>query len=102
MDRIETLRALLRQDPGNRLARYGLAMELAGQGALEESAAEFHALIAAHPDYAYAYFHCGQTLEKLERPEEARGIYRAGIEAARRAGDNHAVSELQGALDLLG
>ncbi len=102
MDRLDTLRALLRQNPGNRLARYGLAMELAGQGALEEAAAEFRALIAAHPDYAYAYFHCGQMLEKLERPEEARETYRAGIEAARRAGDSHAVSELQGALDLLG
>jgi tetratricopeptide (TPR) repeat protein len=102
MDRLSTLRALLRQDPGNRLARYGLAMELSEQGDLEGSVAEFRALIAAHPDYAYAYFHCGQTLEKLERPEEARETYRAGLEAARRAGDNHAVSELQGALDLLG
>ncbi len=102
MDRLDALRTLLQQDPSNRLARYGLAMELADRGDLEGAVAEFRALIAAHPDYAYAYFHCGQTLEKLERPDEARAAYQAGIEAARRIGDSHGLSELQGALDILG
>lgn len=102
MDRLDSLRSLLQQDPGNRLARYGLAMELSGRGDLEGAVAEFRALVAAHPDYTYAYFHCGQTLEKLERAEEARAAYQAGIEAARRTGDSHGLSELQGALDLLG
>jgi len=45
---------------------------------------EFRALIAADPGYAYAYFHGGQTLERLGRPEEARELYRQGIEAAQR------------------
>jgi tetratricopeptide (TPR) repeat protein len=102
MDRLASLRLLLQQDPKNRLARYGLAMELAGQGDLEGAVSEFRALIASDPDYAYAYFHCGQMLEKLDRLEEARACYREGIAAAERAGDNHARSELQDALDILG
>jgi len=102
MDRLDSLRMLIQQDPKNRLARYGLAMELANQGNLEAAVSEFRALIDTNPDYAYAYFHCGQMLEKLDRPDEARDSYRQGLEAAGRSGDDHARSELQGALDILG
>ena len=63
---------------------------------------EFEGLIAADPDYAAAYFHAGQTLERLGKTEEARRIYLSGIEVTTRQGNQHAHSELQGALDLLG
>jgi tetratricopeptide (TPR) repeat protein len=102
MERLESLRLLLQHDPQNRLAHYGLAMELANQGDLEGAASEFRNLIAIHPDYAYAYFHCGQALEKLDRSDEARDIYQQGLAAAARSGDGHARSEIQGALDILG
>ena len=102
MDRLDALRMLLQQDPKNRLARYGLAMELANQGNPEGAVAEFRALIEANPDYAYAYFHCAQMLEKLDRLDEARETYQQGIDVAERAGDSHALAELQEALDILG
>ena len=102
MDRLQVLRMLIQQDPKNRLARYGLAMELAGQGDLDGAVSEFRALIERDPDYAYAYFHCAQMLEKLDRPDQARAAYQEGITAAERTGDSHARSELQGALDILG
>jgi predicted Zn-dependent protease len=102
MDRLDALRMLLQQDPKNRLVRYGLAMELANQGNLEGAVVELRALIDANPDYAYAYFHCAQMLEKLDRVDEARETYRQGIDAAGRAGDSHALAELQEALDMLG
>jgi predicted Zn-dependent protease len=101
-DRLETLRSILAQDPSSRLARYGLAMEYVKLGKLEEAVGEYRTLVASHPDYAYAYFHCGQALEKLGRTEEARQVYTEGIAAAARAGDQHAGSELRGALELLG
>ena len=53
------------------------------------------------PDYVAAYFHAGQTLEKLDRPDEAREVYTAGIKACDRAGDAHTRSELQDVLDAL-
>ena len=93
---------MIEQDPKNRLARYGLAMELAGQGDLEGGVSAFRALIESDPDYAYAYFHCGQMLEKLDRPDQARATYQEGIAAAERSGASHARAELQGALDILG
>ena len=52
----------------------------------------------ADPDYTYAYFHAAQTLEKVGRIEEAKELYRRGIEAAGRKADTHARDELQAAL----
>ena len=41
-------------------------------------------------------------LERLGRTDEAREWYETGVEVTRRKGDSHALSEMQGALDLLG
>jgi tetratricopeptide (TPR) repeat protein len=100
--RIETLRNLLEQNPKDSFARYGLAMEYAKENSHEEAVAEFLTLISFDPDYLYAYFHCGQSLEKLGRIDEAREIYSRGVEAAGRKGDAHARDELQDALEQLG
>ncbi len=98
-DRIDTLKRILEQKPEDRFARYGLAMEYVKAARYADAVAEFERLIAHDPSYSYAYFHCGQALEKLGRLDEARAIYRRGIEAAP---DPHARSELQGALDQMG
>ena len=92
---------MLAQDPANAFARYGLAMELVNSGELKSAIVEFRALIEHNPNYAAAYFHGGQALEKLGRLEEARAIYEHGIEVTARTGDQHTRGELQAALDLL-
>ena len=99
--RLEALRSMLAADPANAFARYGLAMEHVNTGAHEDALVEFGALLAVKPEYVAAYFHGGQTLEKLGRIDEARDMYRRGIEVASRIGDNHTRSELEGSLDLL-
>ncbi|PYV37340.1 MAG: hypothetical protein DMG06_28430 [Acidobacteria bacterium] len=101
MDRLEALKNLLRQNPADSFARYGLAMEYSRAGNLEEALAEFQHLLSLDPDYAAAYFHAGQTLEKLGRKDEARKMYRRGIEITTRLGNSHARDELQAALDFL-
>ena len=58
---------LVEENPQDRFARYGLAMELASQGRLEESLGEFRALISLDPDYVASYLQAGQTMEKLNR-----------------------------------
>ena len=100
-NRIEILKNMLQQNPRDSFARYGLAMEYANSGELESAVAEFRALLEFNPDYAAAYFHGGQALEKLGRLEEARQSYAEGIEVTSRTGDQHTRSELQAALDLL-
>ncbi len=99
--RLEILKNMLALNPTDAFARYGLAMEYKNAGDYEAAVREFHALIAAHPDYPPGYFHGGQTLERMGRLEEARAMYREGVDAAGRKGDGHARSEMQAALDLL-
>jgi tetratricopeptide (TPR) repeat protein len=100
-ERIETLKAMLADDPKNSFARYGLAMELVKSGDLDNAVAEFRALLSADPNYAAGYYHAGQALERMGDVDEARDMYRRGIETTLRTGDAHTRSELQAALDLL-
>jgi tetratricopeptide (TPR) repeat protein len=101
VDRLEILKNMVAQNPRDAFARYGLAMELSKSGELEGAVGEFRTLLSHNPDYAAAYFHGGQTLEKLGRIEDARDMYEKGIDVTSRTGDQHTRSELQGALDLL-
>lgn len=100
--RLETLKGLVAQQPGDSFLRYGLAMEYRNAGELEAAMSEFRALIATNPDYSAAYFHGGQTLERLGKLDEARALYREGIEATTRKRDWHTRDEIQAALDVLG
>ena len=102
MDRIEALTALLAQDPRNSFARYGLAQSLATASRFDEAMAAYRQLLAADADYVAAYFHGGQTLEKMGLLDDARALYEEGITACTRKGDMHTRSEIQTALDILG
>ncbi len=98
---MEILLRMVEQNPADSFARYGLAMEYANTGNFEQAVAEFRTLLAQNADYAAAYFHGGQALEKLGRVEEAREMYQQGIAATSRTGDQHTRSELQAVLDML-
>jgi len=100
--RLDALKNMVEQNPGDSFLRYGLAMEYRNSGDLEGALREFRSLIAANPDYSAAYFHGGQTLERMGRTEEARTLYETGVDVTRRKGEAHALSEMQAALDLLG
>jgi Flp pilus assembly protein TadD len=96
------LRNLVAQNPSDSFAHYGLAMELMREGNLEGAVEEYRSLLAINPNYAAAYFHGGQALEKLGRVEEAKALYQQGVEATTRIGDLHTRSEIEAALQMLG
>ena len=58
-------------------------------------------LLRDHPDYTAGYLHAGNVLLALGTRDEARATFERGIEACRRRGDGHAMSELEGALSSL-
>lgn len=60
-NRLEVLKNMLAQNPNDSFARYGLAMEYANSGDLENAIGEYRALLALHPDYSAAYYHGGQA-----------------------------------------
>ena len=101
MDKIAMLTEILKQDPRNAFARYGLAMEYAGRGETEPALAEFSRLLEENPDYTAGYFMAAQTLAKAARPDEAKVRLAEGIASARRTGNQHALSEMQAMLDEL-
>jgi tetratricopeptide (TPR) repeat protein len=96
--RREMLEEFLRKNPTDAFARYGLAMECVRTEENELAAQHFRALLEAHPDYVAGYYHFGQLLARLGRQEEAYNTYKSGMEAARKAGNTHALSEMEEAL----
>ncbi len=101
MDRIAALKEVLAANPADAFARYGLAMEFAKAGDIAGALAEYHTILEHNPDYVPAYQMAGQTLMDSGRVEEARKMFESGIAAARRSGNQHAASEMQGMLDVM-
>jgi len=93
------LTQFLEQNPGDAFARYGLAMEYSNAGQTEQALAEFNKLLELHPDYTNGYFMAAQALERAGRTAEAKKMLEKGLEAARRTGNKHAMSEMSGMLE---
>ena len=101
MDKIAGLKEILALDPKSSFARYGIAMELVKRGETDAALQEFDTLLAQDPDYTAGYFMAAQTLAKAGRNPEAIDRLKAGINCAARAGNRHALSEMQSMLDEL-
>lgn len=54
-------------------------------------------LTQEHPDYVGTYYHLGKLYEKQEEFEKALDIYEKGMNTAKKAGDQHSLSELAAA-----
>ena len=101
-NRLEILLSMVDRNPADAFSRYGLAMEYVKSSDLLTALGHFMQLLEHNPNYAAAYFHGGQTLEKLGRIDEAKGLYRRGMEVTEAMGDEHTLNELQAALSMLG
>ncbi len=99
--RLEQLRAHLKNRPTDPFLRYAVGIELKNENQLAEAAAAFESLVIDSPAYVPTYYHLGQTLEALSRPEEALSRYEQGIARAAEAKDSHAAQELSQAAHLL-
>ena len=101
-NRVAMLTEFLEQNPRDAFARYGLAMEYSKLGQTETALEHFSKLLQLDPDYTNGYFMAAQTLERAGRTDEARKMLENGIAAAKRAGNQHALSEMAGMLEELG
>ena len=97
--RVAALQEILKTSPDDAFARYALGLEYSGAGQAEEALAEFDRLLTAHPDYTNGYFMAAQTLDRIERYDEARAMLAKGIECAQRTGNRHAASEMEAMLE---
>lgn len=90
------LRQMAAARPGDPFPRYGLAMELVKRED-DEAVAVFDALLTDHPSYVPSYLMFGTLLVRRGEPARAAEVLDRGIAAARAAGDDHALGELQAA-----
>ena len=98
MDRVAMLTEILTQNPNDAFARYGLAMEYSNQGEVDKAMEEFGKLLSVHPDYTAGYFMAAQALARAQRVQEAKKMLSDGIVSAKRTGNSHAQSEMEGML----
>lgn len=102
MDRLGMVEKMIVAKPDDPFPRYGLAMEYKKLGRHDEAVRAFEELTRVHPSYVPAYLMFGNLLEALGRNEQAAEVYGRGIEAARASDNDHALGELQAALDAIG
>lgn len=96
--RLERLKEFVRKNPDGAFALYGLAMEYRNLGRLDSAASVFADLLAKHPDYSPAFLHYGSTLLQLGQAEEAKNVYRQGMQVCQTQGEARAYEELAAAL----
>ena len=101
MDRKERLWAFLREHPEDLFTRHALAMEYIKEGDDGQARELLEWVLAKDSAYIGSYYHLGKLLERQGDHSAAEAVYRRGIEAAGKAGDHHAMGELNTALILL-
>jgi len=96
--RLQQLLAFFEAEPNDAFIVYALATEYRAQEPAR--AWEFYQkLLTEHPDYVGTYYHAGKLLEQFDKKDQAEKVYRTGLVVARRAGQQHAASELLQALN---
>ena len=100
--RIEALKAILAQDPNDGTAYYMLGTEYFKAQMYEEAVAALRRYLAVSSDEGAAYRTLAQSLERLGRVDEARRVYRDGLDAATRHNHQPLIEEYTQALEDLG
>ena len=96
--RLQQLLAFYQDDPTDPFTIYALATEYRATEPLR--AWEYYQkLLAEHPDYVGTYYHAGKLLESFGKKDEAADVYRTGLVVSKKAGQQHAASELRQALN---
>lgn len=92
---------VLQADPVDGLALMGMGSALLDLERYEEAADHLGRALESQPENSALYLSRGKALEKLQRPAEAREVYRNGVEVASRKGDFLPLKELEHRLFLL-
>ncbi|MBS1933478.1 MAG: hypothetical protein JST96_05710 [Bacteroidetes bacterium] len=99
MDRVEKLKAFLKENPADSFVQHALALEYIKSGNNNESRNLFEDILQRDPGYIGSYYHLAKLLEAMNEKELAISWYEKGMAAAKKANDNHAYNELQGAYE---
>lgn len=98
MPSLEQIRKLLRAEPDDPFLLYALAQEHARLHDWPSAVDAYRRCLRADPDYCYAYYHLALALHASNDLPAAKAALTAGLDAARRANDDHAASEIHALL----
>lgn len=100
--RLAQLRQFLADSPGDAFLLFAIAKEYEGLGQSDQALESYQELLRVDPTYVGLYYHLAKLYEQKEAYQAAWDTYTRGMEVAKKAGDQHALSELAGARLQLG
>jgi tetratricopeptide (TPR) repeat protein len=101
MDRIIKLKEFLQANPGDNFLKHALALEYIKIGDDAAARTIFEEILTIDPGYVGSYYHLAKLLERTGETDLAIQWYEKGMEAAKKAGDKHALGELRSAYEEL-
>jgi len=101
MDRIQKIKEMLAEQPGDSFLQHALALENVKLGNEEAARVLFTEILNRDPGYIGSYYHLAKLLERTGQEDEAIRTYEKGMEEAKKAGDDHSYGELRGAWEEL-
>lgn len=99
--RLALLEQMLQKGSSDPFHHYAHAMELRSLGRVAEALKAFSSVRERFADYVPTYLMAGQIAIELGETTSAREWLSAGIAKARASDNDHALSELQSALNTL-
>ena len=103
---IDAFRQMVTKNPKGFLGRYGLGHKILQEGgSLEEAVEHLRVAVQLDPVHVASHLALGRALIGLKKPEEAKPVLQAGIDAAvsgRSNGGRDLVPEMQSLLHSLG
>jgi Tfp pilus assembly protein PilF len=94
MTRLEQIRALIADDPGDAMLRFALGNEYFQLGQHAEAIESLTAALEIDPEYAFVYIQLAQAYEQRGQIALARQTVEAGRSPARRNGDPNLMRQL--------
>jgi len=95
MDRIESLKQMVTEDPKDGLARFMLGKELLSADLPNEAAEQLAEAIRLAPDHTASYRELGNALASAGRMSEAEVAYTTGLNVADSTGDLQTAKEIK-------
>ncbi|MFO7446893.1 MAG: hypothetical protein R6W90_11035 [Ignavibacteriaceae bacterium] len=100
-DRLESLLAIYKKDPGDSFIKYGIALEYLSRKDNLKAEEFFQMILKDDPSYIPAYMQYGIYHSNQNNIDKAKDLFKKGIEIAKKAGDKHAAKEMEDFLDEL-
>ncbi len=94
-ERLQQLREMLAEEPGDHFLRYAIALELKRAGDMELAIKDLEALLHDEPKHIASYYQLALMLADLGRTDDAIHTCEAGMLQCMVTGDRKARSELQ-------